>query len=195
MTRRTFSLILASQLAIVLLGAFLLWVCDVKLPVAVVNGLSASVGGIGLAVVTFFVIFLLFRIGGNFARVLHTDLQRITVLFSGCTWWHIFCIAILAGVGEELLFRGFFQTWLSNYLSISLAILAVSIVFGLLHYLSHAYFVCTLLISIAFGAVYYFSGSLLMVMVWHGAYDFIALVIIVKFPYLLGGDKVFSVKH
>ncbi|MCE3251897.1 MAG: hypothetical protein K0Q67_907, partial [Cellvibrio sp.] len=49
----------------------------------------------------------------------------------------------------------------------------------------HAYFVCTILMSIALGVGYYLSGSLLMVMVWHGVYDFIALVVLVKFPHII----------
>ncbi len=186
MSKENFRLILASQLAIVLLGAFLLWAVEVSLPSAIIGELSAIGGGIVLAVVTFFLIALLFRIGGNFAQVLRADIQRVMVLFTGCSWWHVTCIAALAGIGEELLFRVFFQNWLNNYVTISVAILVVSIIFGLLHYLSCAYFICALLMSIAFGVVYYLSGSQLMIMVWHGVYDFIALIVIMKFPRLFG---------
>jgi uncharacterized protein len=129
---------------------------------------------------------LIYRFGGKFAQSLLNDLHRVSWIFKGYSWVHISCVAVLAGVGEELLFRGFLQTWLSNHFAIAWAILAASIIFGLLHYLSHAYFICTILMSIALGVGYYLTDSLLMVVVWHGVYDFIALTMLIKYPQVIG---------
>jgi membrane protease YdiL (CAAX protease family) len=180
-----FGVILLSQSLIVAAGGLFLWALDVRLPNANIDLLRAIAAGVLLAIATFLIFVLVYRFGGTFARSLLNDLNRVSWIFNGYSWIHISCVALLAGVGEELLFRGFLQTWLDRHLSIVWAILFSSVIFGLLHYLSHAYFICTILMSIALGVGYYLSGSLLMVMVWHGVYDFIALVVLVKFPHII----------
>lgn len=183
-----FGLILLSQSAIVAAGGFLLWAVDMKLPGANINTLQAIAVGAFLALVTFFIFALVYRFGGMFAQSLLNDLHRVSWIFKGYSWVHFSCVAALAGVGEELLFRGFLQTWLNSHFAIAWAILLASIIFGLLHYLSHAYFICTILMSIALGIGYYLTDSLLMVMVWHGVYDFIALAALIKYSHIIGVD-------
>jgi len=177
--------VLASQLAIVLLGIAGIWLLNVSLPAATIGWMLASIFGVVLAVMTFAIFLLVYRFGGRFAQTLLTDLQRVWGLFAGYSWIKMVVVATLAGIGEELLFRGFAQTWLNNYLAVAWAILISSIIFAVLHYLSYAYFICAVLMSIAFGIGYYLSGSLLMVIVWHGVYDFIALTVIVKYRHFI----------
>ncbi len=177
--------VLVSQLAIVVLGVAGIWALDVTLPAANINWMIASALGITLAVITFVIFLIIYRVGGRFAQMLLDDLRRVWGLFNGYSWGKITFIAALAGIGEELLFRGFFQTWMNGYLPIGWAILIASLVFAALHYLSHAYFICAVIMSIAFGVGYYLSGSLLMVVVWHGVYDLIALGVIVKYRHFI----------
>lgn len=179
--------VLASQLAIVLLGVAGIWLLNVSLPAAKIGWVLASIFGIALAVITFAIFLSVYRFGGRFAQTLLTDLQRVWGLFAGYSWGKMIVVATLAGIGEELLFRGFAQTWLNNYMVIAWAILISSIIFAMLHYLSYAYFICAVLMSIAFGIGYYLSGSLLMVIVWHGVYDLIALAVIVKYRHFITG--------
>ncbi|MDZ4263342.1 MAG: type II CAAX endopeptidase family protein [Pseudomonadota bacterium] len=182
---RGFALILLSQLAIVAVGMFLIWAFSVQTPDAKIGRLYAVAMGTLFAMVTFLLFTLIYRFGGKFAQALLNDTRRVSGIFSGYSLGHLACVAALAGVGEELLFRGFLQLWLSSHFAIIWAILVASIIFGFLHYLSHAYFISVTLMSIAFGAAYYITDSLLMVMVWHGVYDFIALVVLVKYPALI----------
>jgi len=177
-----FALILLSQLAIVAMGIFLIWALSVKIPDAQIEQFRAVALGSLLAIATFLLFTLIYRFGGKFAQALLNDTRRVSGIFGGYSWLHLSCVAALAGVGEELLFRGFLQAWLSNHFTITWAILIASVIFGLLHYLSHAYFISVTLMSIAFGVAYYMTDSLLMVMVWHGVYDFIALLVLVKYP-------------
>ena len=152
------------------------------MPNANVETLHAITIGSLLAIVTFLLFTLIYRFGGKFAQALLNDTRRVSGIFGGYSWLHLACVAVLAGVGEELLFRGFLQTWLSSHVTMTWAVLSASVIFGLLHYLSHAYFISATLMSIAFGVAYYVTDSLLMVMVWHGVYDFIALLVLVKYP-------------
>lgn len=183
---KSFALVLLSQLAIVALGVFFIWAFGVQIPDANVGWLQAAAIGSLLAMTTLLLFALIYRFGGKFAQMLVNDSLRVSAIFSRYSWVHFACVAALAGVGEELLFRGFLQTWLSNHFAITWAILVASIIFGLLHYLSHAYFISVTFMSVAFGVGYYITDSLLMVMVWHGVYDFVALIVLVKFPELLG---------
>lgn len=177
-----FSLVLLSQLVIVLLAAVLIHWLNVPFLDPRFNDFVAVCGGILLAILTHFLFVLLYRYGGKFAQQLLRDIRRVSGLFATYSWGHFLLIAMLAGVGEELLFRVFLQAWLHDVVGIVWAIALTSLVFGLLHYLSFAYFMCTLVMSTVFGVGYYFSGSALMVMVWHGVYDFIALAVLVKWP-------------
>lgn len=183
--RAGFSLVIASQVFFLALALLLLWWLDISLPAAAINQWAALLAGLVLAVATFGIFALVYRFGGRFAASLLADLQRIRGLFTHYSWWQLALVAALAGLGEELLFRGFLQVWLDDYFPVYWAIVLSSVVFGLLHYLSHAYFICALLMSMAFGLGYWLSGSLLMVMVWHGAYDLLALAVVVKFPVVL----------
>lgn len=180
-----FKIILLSQSAIVIAGGFFLWALDAKLPDANIGMLQAIALGALLAMATFLLFALLYIFGGKFAASLLSDLHRVSWIFKGYSWVHISCVAALAGIGEELLFRGFLQTWLNSHIPIVWAILLASLIFGLLHYLSHAYFICTVVMSIALGVGYYLTDSLLMVIVWHGVYDFIALAALIKFPRII----------
>lgn len=183
-----FGLVLVSQLSIALLGGATVVVLDLPIENDTGHWVVDVLLGTCMALLTLAVFFMVYRVGGGFAETLLADIRRVYGLFAGYSWGRIATIATLAGVGEELLFRGFLQTWLGQHIAIALSILLVSLVFGLLHYLSHAYFICTFLMSVAFGVGYYLTGSLLMVMVWHGVYDLIALGVIIKFPCVIGVD-------
>lgn len=180
-----FGFIALSQSVIVAAAIFFLWLLDVQLPGASIGWLKAFVVGTLLAIATFLLFALVYRFGGRFAQSLLNDIHRVSGMFNDYSWLHLGCVAILAGVGEELLFRAFLQTWLNNHFTVVWAILLVSIIFGLLHYLSHAYFVCATLMGIALGVGYYLTDSLLMVIIWHGAYDFIALAVLIKYPHII----------
>jgi membrane protease YdiL (CAAX protease family) len=179
-----FSLVLKSQFFVVALALLLLPLIN-TLPETKINTLQAIAVGVTLAAITFLFFWLLYKYGGRFMQTLKGDIRRIVSLFTGYSLWQCACIAVLAGVGEELLFRGVVQVWLTQHFSIAVAIAISSLIFGLLHYLSFTYFICATLMSIAFGIGYYLSGSLLMVTLWHGVYDFIALMAIVKYPHVL----------
>ena len=89
-------------------------------------------------------------------------------------------IAFLAGFGEELFFRGWMQIALANQFGIWAGILVASLIFGLAHYLSTAYFIYAFVTGIYLGVIYHLSGNLFIVMAIHAMYDFIALIFLVR---------------
>jgi membrane protease YdiL (CAAX protease family) len=87
----------------------------------------------------------------------------------------ILLLALLAGVGEELLFRGVIQAWLTERGPLWLAIAAASLLFGVGHWLSASYAALASLIGAYLGILFLVSGNLLVPMVAHAAYDVVAL--------------------
>ena len=113
-------------------------------------------------------------------------MEQLHVLTRELTWPQIVVLASCAGLGEELLFRGFAQSWLTQYTGVLLAIFISSIVFALLHAMTLYYFVFALLISITFGLLLHFTESMLLIVLFHAVYDVIALGVIAKYPQWLG---------
>jgi membrane protease YdiL (CAAX protease family) len=89
-------------------------------------------------------------------------------------------IALLAGVGEEGLFRGLLQGALASRIFPFLAILVSSAAFGLLHLITPAYAVLAGIIGFYLGMVSFLSGNVVIPMVIHVLYDFAALVYLVR---------------
>ena len=89
-------------------------------------------------------------------------------------------ISVLAGVGEEALFRGFLQGWLQSHWGSFAALLVASAVFGLAHPITVGYAVVVGIIGIYLGLLWEATGNLLTPMVTHTVYDFAALVWFLK---------------
>lgn len=93
-------------------------------------------------------------------------------------------VSLVAGVGEELLFRGVLQAGLAEWLGppaggwIALAVAAVA--FGLAHYVIRAYAVLATGVGVYLGVLFVVTGSLLAPVVTHALYDFVALLYLVR---------------
>lgn len=92
----------------------------------------------------------------------------------------IVLLALLAGVGEELLFRGVIQVWLAERAPLWLAIAAASLLFGVGHWLSVSYAVLASVIGAYLGLLFLLSGNLLAPIVAHAAYDVVALFVLIR---------------
>ena len=91
------------------------------------------------------------------------------------TWTMVVSLSLVAGVFEEIVFRGVLQTWLETHMSLWSAIFVQAAIFAALHPISKAYVAYVLLIGIVLGWVFAASGNLLIVMVAHFLYDVYAL--------------------
>ena len=117
------------------------------------------------------------------------DLKRfvselVVPLFAPLNLLQLALISALAGIGEEMLFRGVLQDLLAQRIGgtggLVVGLLAGSVVFGVCHWLTPTYAALATLIGLYMGVLLVVSGSILAPIVAHAAYDFVALWYLVK---------------
>jgi uncharacterized protein len=96
-------------------------------------------------------------------------------LFVGYTLAELALVACLAGLGEEMFFRGLVQEAIAEHAGPWLGLAIASVVFGLLHALSITYAALATAIGLFLGAICLATGNLVAAIVAHAAYDFLAL--------------------
>lgn len=92
--------------------------------------------------------------------------------FSAIRWWHAITFGILAGVPEEVLFRGALQPTIGLWLT--------ALIFGLLHFISPLYFVYTFIAGVLLGALAEWRGDLWAATFAHGVYDAVLFILIAR---------------
>jgi membrane protease YdiL (CAAX protease family) len=119
-----------------------------------------------------------------FRRILRLLDETILPLFRDCRPFEIAVIAILAGLGEEMLFRPIVQEgmaqWIGGASGPVLGLLIAAILFGLLHKLTITYAILAGLIGLYLGGIWLLSGNLLVPITAHGLYDFASIMILLK---------------
>lgn len=146
---------------------------------------SVGLGCLG-ALVTYGLLILLTRIPGLFPEDLERQMRNLHDFAASFGWPVLVALSVVAGVGEELLFRGALQGWLAGSFGQMAAIAVASLLFGLVHYISFAYFLVATGLGLLLGTAYALSDSLALVMIWHAVYDMIALYCLLRFPHWFG---------
>ncbi|MBU4272150.1 MAG: CPBP family intramembrane metalloprotease [Planctomycetes bacterium] len=110
--------------------------------------------------------------------------ETLVPLFRDCRLAQLAVIAALAGLGEEMLFRGVVQTaaseWIAGPCGPWIGLLAAAVLFGLLHTITPAYALLAGLIGLYLGWLWMATGNLLVPVIVHGLYDFLVLAYLVK---------------
>jgi len=135
---------------------------------------------------TYGLLLLLSLIPGLFPEDLGKQMADLYDFASGFSWPVLLALSVLAGAGEELLFRGAIQGWVSGVAGVSTGIAVSAVLFGLVHWVSFTYFLVATGLGIVFGTAYALSGSLVLVMIWHAVYDVIAIFCLLRFPHWFG---------
>jgi membrane protease YdiL (CAAX protease family) len=115
-----------------------------------------------------------------FVRLMSEVEENILPLFEECTTFDFALISIIAGVAEEALFRGVIQMSVSSVLTPFGALVSTALLFGLLHLITPAYAIIAALIGFFLGWLLMLSGNLLLPIVVHTLYDFLALTYVAR---------------
>ena len=98
-----------------------------------------------------------------------------------CEWYDLLVMAILVGISEELLFRGFLEQFMSHW-SFWGSFIVTNVIFGLLHAVSLQYAVVATVLGMILSLLTWGVGefNLLRPMVAHAAYDFVGFLMIAR---------------
>ena len=141
----------------------------------VIMGILAS-----LPMLALFLVFLRWPVG-PLVHLQRFMLEFIPSLFGRCTLFELGAISLLAGVGEEMLFRGVLQGVLTRWLGPEIGLAGASVLFGLIHLISPTYAVVAGLMGAYLGWLWQVSDNLLVPIVVHAVYDFFALIGLLRF--------------
>lgn len=116
------------------------------------------------------------------ARLHEQVTELVRHVFAGVPWWGLAAVALAAGVGEELLFRGALQPMAVRWIGPTLALVVVSVAFGAVHAMSVAYFALATLVGLYLGWLAQDFDDLVAPIFVHAAYDFAALLALLRTP-------------
>ena len=98
---------------------------------------------------------------------------------AACRWYELLFVAALAGIGEELLFRGVLQPWLEHW-GYWFALIVSNLVFGLCHAITLTYALLAFAMGILLGLLLDAPSerSLIAPILTHGLYDLFAFWVV-----------------
>ena len=110
--------------------------------------------------------------------------EQLAPMFRHCRVLELAVISLLAGVGEEMLFRGVIQEAVAGRVDASLGpwvgLAVASVLFGLAHLITPTYAVLAGLMGVYFGWLWIDTGNLLVPITAHAVYDFLAIWYLAK---------------
>jgi uncharacterized protein len=97
-------------------------------------------------------------------------------------WTDLFILAAIAGIAEELLFRGVIQPWLESSWGAAAGLIGSNLIFGLVHAVTPLYAVLAACVGIYLGLSLDYGGdrNLLTPVIIHALYDFLAFVALMR---------------
>jgi membrane protease YdiL (CAAX protease family) len=133
---------------------------------AVLFGIVATVGMFGLGLLLWHGRLTVLR---NMRQFL---MEQMAPAMSQCHAWETVLVAIAAGVGEEVLFRGVLQP--------RLGWIAASVLFGLLHAVSPTYIVVAFSLGAILAWIQIAGGNLWASIIAHAAYDYCMFLVLIR---------------
>jgi uncharacterized protein len=108
---------------------------------------------------------------GPFAKIRTFTIEILVPLLASCTLLDLVCISLLAGVGEEMLFRGVMQTYFIDTFGLVEGLLLASALFGIMHAATVTYALFAGLVGLYLGLFYRWTDNLLGPILCHALYD------------------------
>jgi len=116
----------------------------------------------------------------NVAHLRREMNELLLPLFRSCRLIDIAAISLLAGVGEELLFRGIVQAGIAEAAGAAIGLATATVLFALVHLVTPTYALLAGLVGLYLGWLFVASGNLLLPITVHSVYDFVALTFLLR---------------
>lgn len=109
-------------------------------------------------------------------------IDRLGAVLNACHWREWLYLALLAGITEEILFRGLLQPWAESRWGWLAGLAGSNLLFALAHAITPLYALLAGLIGVYLGLSLDFGSerNLLTPMAIHALYDFVAFVAVVR---------------
>lgn len=167
--------------AIGAVAVWLAWWLQIPLKIGWHVDLASAATGLAAACPLLVVMWLVLRWPVGPFRELKTLVEEFVVpLFRTGSLADFALISLLAGIGEELLFRGVVQRGLAASWGPWAACGVAAVLFGLCHALNLGYCLLATAIGAYLGWLEGATGNLLTPIVAHAVYDFLALVYLMR---------------
>ncbi len=183
------------EFAMLVIGLFLGWVFSVGAVEQIHWNWIAVMWGSLAGTVLFLVILGLERLPFDpLKSIQDTVVKVIGRPLSQCNLLELALLALLAGIGEEVLFRGFLMTWLESFGGYWVGLIISSVVFGLVHSVTWAYTFFAAMAGAFLGWLFDATGerNLLVPIIGHALYDFLAFIMIAREAKKEYGDEPFE---
>jgi membrane protease YdiL (CAAX protease family) len=171
------------EASLILVALFLGWVADIDPFENIYFSETALVWGV-IGTMPLFLMFLALEKmqGESVVKIRKLLLNTLGPGLHRYHWTDLFILAAIAGVSEEFLFRGVIQPWMETSWGITAGLIASNIVFGMVHAVTPLYAVLAGLVGIYLGLSLDYGGdrNLLIPIIIHGFYDFLAFVALMR---------------
>ncbi|MGC8886221.1 MAG: CPBP family intramembrane glutamic endopeptidase [Verrucomicrobiia bacterium] len=132
--------------------------------------------GIAFAIPPFILLLIILRSDLNpFKRIKEILYNFVDSYLGFCSVYQLALLSLVAGIGEEALFRGFLQGILGNQFGGAIGIVVTNLAFGSLHLITQTYGIIAFLIGCYLSGVIHYTDNLFIAMWCHAIYDFAAL--------------------
>ncbi len=181
-TRRIVWLAAAFEGGLALLALGLGWLPGVQAPLPKIHWIARdATWGVVACLPLLVVFFICVRWPvGPLVRIKQLSEEFIREWFASCSVLQLGLISLLAGIGEEMLFRGVIQDTLSAWINPLAGIVLASLLFGLMHPITPFYVVLAALMGAFLGWIFIVTDNLLPAIITHGLYDFLALTYLTR---------------
>jgi membrane protease YdiL (CAAX protease family) len=178
--RQFLTLAILVEGGLIVLACGLAWLLDLPLLSLLEWNANAVAWGV-LATLPLCVIFVAayWRPVGSYRRIKDFLLDSLGASIAACRWHELLLVAALAGIGEELVFRGVLQIWLEQW-GYATSLIVSNIVFALCHAVTLTYAILAFVMGLFLGLIMDApeNRSLLAPILTHALYDFFAFCVL-----------------
>jgi uncharacterized protein len=171
------------EAALILVAIVLGWFSDIN-PFALLHYSEVAIIYGILGTIPLFLLFLLLEhlSAESVVTIRRFLLETLGPALHRYHWADLFILAAIAGISEEILFRGVIQPWMESSWGITAGLIGSNIVFGLVHAITPLYTVLATLVGIYLGLALGVGGdrNLLTPIIIHWLYDFLAFLALMR---------------